>query len=98
MADTIPVLGTGTMGAPMASNLAKAGFEVRAWNRTRERAEPLADEGIDVLDGPAQATEGADVVLTILSDTGAVVASAEDALPEGAVWLQMSTIGIEGSE
>lgn len=86
------------MGRPIASNLAKAGTEVRAWNRTRERAEPLTQEDIRVTDTAAQATDGADVVLTILADTDAVVSSVEDALPEGAVWLQMSTIGIEGTE
>ena len=41
--ETIAVLGTGTMGAPIARHLLKAGFDVRAWNRTRERAEPLAE-------------------------------------------------------
>ncbi len=96
---TVAVLGAGgIMGRPMASNLAKTGLEVRAWNRTRERAEPLADQGVEVLDTAAEATEGADAVLTILSDTDAVTSSVEDALPAGSVWLQMSTIGIEGSE
>jgi 3-hydroxyisobutyrate dehydrogenase len=86
------------MGRPMARNLAAAGFEVRAWNRTQERAEPLAEKGVRVMDAPVEATDGAEVVLTILSDTDAVVSSVEGALPEGAIWLQMSTIGIEGTE
>ena len=43
----VAVLGTGIMGAPMARNLAAAGHEVRAWNRSRERAEPLAADGVD---------------------------------------------------
>jgi len=38
----IAVLGTGTIGFPVARNLARAGFDVRAWNRTREKAEPLS--------------------------------------------------------
>jgi 3-hydroxyisobutyrate dehydrogenase len=41
---TVAVLGTGHMGAPMARNLARAGHEVRVWNRTRAKAEPLADD------------------------------------------------------
>jgi 3-hydroxyisobutyrate dehydrogenase len=95
----VAVLGAGgIMGRPIATNLAKAGFEVRAWNRTRERAEPLADEGIDIFDSPAEAGSGADAVLTILSDADAVASTAAGALPAGAVWLQMSTIGIAGTE
>ena len=44
--DTVAVLGTGIMGAPMARNLAGApGFPVRAWNRSGEKAAPLADAG-----------------------------------------------------
>jgi 3-hydroxyisobutyrate dehydrogenase len=97
--DTVAVLGAGgTMGRPIATNLARAGFEVRAWNRTRERAGPLADDGVDVVGDPAEATEGAAIVLTILSDADAVVSSIEGALARDSVWLQMSTIGIEGTE
>ena len=97
--DTIAVLGAGgIMGRPIASNLAKGGFEVRAWNRTRERAEPLADEGIAVVDSAAEAADGSEVLLTMLSDADAVVSSVEGILESGATWLQMSTIGIEGTE
>ncbi len=42
----VAVLGTGIMGAPMARNLAAAGHEVSAWNRSREKAEPLAEHGV----------------------------------------------------
>jgi 3-hydroxyisobutyrate dehydrogenase len=50
MADntTVAVLGTGIMGAAMARNLLEAGMEVRVWNRTREKAEPLADDSARV--------------------------------------------------
>ena len=74
VADTTRVafLGTGAMGAPMASNVARAGIEVRAWNRTRDRAEPLAADGVDVVDTAAEAAEGADVVVTMLADGPAV--------------------------
>jgi 3-hydroxyisobutyrate dehydrogenase len=40
---TVGVLGSGIMGAAMARNLLKAGMELRVWNRTREKAQPLAD-------------------------------------------------------
>jgi 3-hydroxyisobutyrate dehydrogenase len=98
MADqrTIAVLGAGgIMGRPMAANLAKAGFTVRAWNRTREKAE---QDGVEVFDSPAEATEGAGTVLTMLSDASAVLDAAGDALREGVLWLQTSTIGIDGTE
>jgi 3-hydroxyacyl-CoA dehydrogenase len=59
MADntTVAVLGTGIMGAAMARNLLEAGMEVRVWNRTREKAEPLADDSARVAEGPAEAAE-----------------------------------------
>ncbi|MFD3837280.1 NAD(P)-binding domain-containing protein, partial [Streptomyces sp. NPDC058642] len=57
---TVSVLGTGIMGAAMARNLARAGHTVRAWNRSRAKAEPLAADGIAVAGTPAEAVEGAD--------------------------------------
>lgn len=93
---SIAVLGTGYMGAPMARNLAAANYDVRAWNRTREKAEPLTEEGVTVTDSPSDAVRDASVVITMLSD-GAVVDqvidAAADALDDAAVWLQMSTVG-----
>ena len=89
----------GTMGLAMARNLAGAGIDVRAWNRTREKAEPLADDGTAVADTPGEAAGGADVVLTMLSDADAVIAvmdgddGAAGVVEGGATWLQMSTSG-----
>ena len=45
---TVAVLGTGTMGAPIARNLIRAGFEVRVWNRTPDKAAALVDAWHDV--------------------------------------------------
>lgn len=98
MSTIVAVLGTGIMGAPMARNLAGAGLEVRAWNRTREKAEPLASDGVTVCDTAAEAASGADVLVTMLLDGDAVRSAASDALPEladGALWAQMSTVGLE---
>jgi len=93
---TVAVLGTGIMGAPMARNIAAAGHEVRVWNRTRDRAEALTDVAA-VASTPAEAVERADVVVTSLAD-GAVVdevmRAAAPSLRAGAVWLQMSTVGV----
>ena len=60
---TVAFLGTGIMGAPMARNVAGAGLPVRAWNRTREKAEPLAEHGVEIADSAPAAVEGADVGL-----------------------------------
>ena len=101
MALTVAVLGTGIMGAPMARNLAGAGLEVRAWNRTAEKARPLAEHGVTVADDAAEAVRGADVALTMLADADATLAVADQALGalDGeAIWLQAGTIGIEGTE
>jgi 3-hydroxyisobutyrate dehydrogenase len=98
----IAVLGTGIMGAPMARNLLAAGFGVRVWNRTTEKAAPLADDGATVAESPGEAASGADVLLTMLSDADSVSQAAAggalDSLSEGAVWIQTSTVGIEGNE
>ena len=98
---TVAVLGTGIMGAAMARNLLSDGMEVRAWNRSREKAEPLAKDGAEVADDPADAARGAAFLLTMLSDADAIEeAVAGDVLPalaEGGVWLQMSTVGEEGN-
>jgi 3-hydroxyisobutyrate dehydrogenase len=102
MSSTVAVLGAGgTMGLGMSRNIRKAGMQVRAWNRSREKADPLAGEGITVVDSAREAVEGADVLLTILSDGDAVLDVANQVLPaagDGAVWLQMSTIGHEATE
>jgi len=103
MADSIAVLGTGIMGAPIARNLARRGFDVRAWNRTRAKAEPLADDGVRVASSPADAARGADFVLTMLGDGKAVestMTTASGALPamgENAIWLQCATVGIDAT-
>lgn len=97
---TVAVLGTGTMGAPMARNLAAAGLDVRAWNRTPERATPLGDVAT-VCATPAQAVAGADVVVTMLFDADSVLETmreARDGLAPGTIWLQQSTIGVAGCD
>ena len=98
---TVALLGTGTMGAGMATNIARAGLPLRVWNRSREKAEPLAGAGAVVAGSPAEAVEGADLVLTMLFDVDAVASTMEQArasLAPGAVWVQQSTVGVEGSD
>jgi 3-hydroxyisobutyrate dehydrogenase len=98
----VAVLGTGIMGAAMARNLLSAGMQVGAWNRSREKAEPLAKDGAEVADDPADAARGADFLMTMLADADVVEEAVGDgalpALAEDSVWLQMSTVGEEGSD
>lgn len=101
----VAVLGAGgTMGFGMARNIARAGMRLRAWDRSREKAEPLSENGARVVDTPAQAAEDASVVVTMLPDADAVLAVMEG--PDGflagvhgsVIWAQMSTIGVQGTE
>jgi 3-hydroxyisobutyrate dehydrogenase len=65
----VAFIGMGTMGAPMALNILKAGFEVTVHNRTRAKEEAVAAQGAKRAASPAEAATGADVVITCLSDT-----------------------------
>ena len=98
MPDRVAVLGTGIMGAPMARNLLKAGFEVSAWNRTPDKARALGEDGADVAETPADAVRHANFVLTVLADGEAVaevMKHAAGAMRDDAIWLQASTVGEE---
>src|SRR4051812_28427863 len=97
----VAVLGTGIMGAPMARNMARAGLDVTAWNRSREKTEPLLRDGIQIAESPSDAVGEADIVVTMLIDGDAVLevmagdGGALGAIQESAVWAQMSTVGLE---
>ena len=62
-------IGLGTMGAPMARNLLKGGFDVTVHNRTRAKEEALEREGAHRAASPADAARNADIVVTIVADT-----------------------------
>jgi 3-hydroxyisobutyrate dehydrogenase len=95
----VAVLGTGTIGEPIARNLARAGFGVRAWNRTRAKAEPLAQDGATVCDSAADATRDAELVLTVLADAEATAETIQELeFAEEAVWIQSATVGVDGAE
>jgi 3-hydroxyisobutyrate dehydrogenase len=101
MSPSVAVLGTGIMGAGMARSLLREGLEVTVWNRSTDKAKPLADDGARVADTAADAVSAADVVITMLFDTDAVAQTIEPVLPrfrDGAVWVQTSTVGIEGTD
>jgi 3-hydroxyisobutyrate dehydrogenase len=97
----IAFLGTGIMGGPMARHLAQAGHDVTVWNRSADKAAPLAEQGAEVADDPAGAVAGAEVLVTMLTDAGVVeevMGAAAPAAAPGTVWWQASTVGIEGAE
>jgi 3-hydroxyisobutyrate dehydrogenase len=101
--EAVPViafLGTGRMGGPMAANLARAGFGVRAWDRTAGRAADLAEVGAIVAASPAEAVKGAGILVTMLADGPATEQawSGPDGLlaaSPGLIWVQMATVGLE---
>jgi 3-hydroxyisobutyrate dehydrogenase-like beta-hydroxyacid dehydrogenase len=83
------------MGAAVAERLLDAGYPLTVYNRTRRKAEPLAGRGATVADSAAVLAEGADVVLTSLSDDDALEAVAGEvvaAAREGATLVDMSTV------
>ncbi len=94
----IAFVGLGTMGAPMAMSLLRAGYRLTVHNRTRDREEPLAAAGAARAASPAEAAQGAEVIITCVSDTPDVreVVLGERGVihgaRRGAVVVDMSTI------
>ncbi|MBF4161618.1 NAD(P)-dependent oxidoreductase [Nocardioides acrostichi] len=93
----VALLGTGTMGLGMAGNIAAAGLRLRVWNRSVERAEPLRDVAT-IARTAQEAVAGADIVVTMLYDADSVLEVVGGLDLGDAVWLQTSTVGVEGSD
>lgn len=97
----IGFIGLGNMGHAIVENMLKAGHRVRVWNRTRERAEPLAALGAHIVDEPAQAFAG-DAVFSMLADDAAMTQVIDAALLEGAVrglvHVNMATVSVALAE
>ncbi len=97
---TVALLGTGIMGAGMARNIAGAGLPLVVWNRSRDKAEALADVAT-VADSVAEAVDGADVVITMLYDADSIASVMEEArghLGADTVWVQQATVGVAGCD
>ena len=94
----IGFVGTGIMGAPMARNARKAGFEVTATNRTPARAEALTKDGITVVATPRQVARRSDIVVTMVVDSPDVESvlfgpdGVASGAQEGLLAIDMSTI------
>lgn len=98
MSRTIAFIGLGIMGLPMAKNLVSAGFDVRGFNRSPERAQTLAEAGGRAAGSIAEAVDGAEVIITMVPDSPDVedVLTREDGIlahaGQGATWIDFSTI------
>lgn len=101
--EPVAVLGIGAMGHGMATSALRAGIPTIVWNRTPAATRDLAALGADVAATAADAARRAAIVVTMVTDTQAVLSTARDqgmlaALAPGAIWAQMSTIGVAGIE
>jgi 3-hydroxyisobutyrate dehydrogenase len=99
--EPVAVLGIGAMGHGMAASALRAGIPTVVWNRRPAATRDLAGLGAGVAETAADAARRAAVVVTMVTDTDAVISIARDqgmlaALPPGAIWAQMSTIGVAG--
>lgn len=97
MTRKIAFLGTGLMGAPMASRLLDAGFDVTVWNRNSAKSAPLTEKGATLAQSAAEAVETADVIITMLTDGPAVRdvlfdQGAAAVMKKGSVVIDMSSI------
>jgi 3-hydroxyisobutyrate dehydrogenase len=101
--EPVAVLGIGAMGHGMATSALRAGIPTIVWNRRPAATRDLAGLGADVAETAADAARRAPIVVTMVTDTDAVMSIARDqgmltALAPGAIWVQMSTIGVAGIE
>ncbi len=92
--------GLGAMGTGIVRRLLGAGYEVVGWNRSPEKADELAPDGLRVAGTPADIARECDVVFSMLTNAAAVESVVGAALPDlgpGKVWLDCSTIGPDES-
>jgi 3-hydroxyisobutyrate dehydrogenase-like beta-hydroxyacid dehydrogenase len=95
---TLGFVGLGAMGSRMALRLLGAGHPLVGYNRTAAKAEPLVAAGMKLATSPRGVAEAADVVFSMVTDTGALAAVAHGAdgviagLRPGATWVEMSTV------
>lgn len=99
--ETIGFIGTGHLGYPIAENLLKAGYHLKIYNRTREKAQPLAQLGAALVNSPEETATKGGIVLSLVADDKAVEAIATDALVQalgaGGIHVSMSTISPDTS-
>jgi 3-hydroxyisobutyrate dehydrogenase len=99
---TVAVIGAGIMGSAMTRNLVAAGLNTRVWDGSPAATAPLAAAGAGAVPSAREAVRDADVVITMLPTANAVESvifdgDVADAFPDGCVWAQMGTIGVEAT-
>jgi 3-hydroxyisobutyrate dehydrogenase len=99
--EPVAVLGIGGMGHGMAASALRAGIPTIVWDRRAEATRDLTGLGGQVAATAADAARRAAIVVTMVTDADAVISIARDqgmlaALEPGAIWAQMSTIGVAG--
>ena len=72
MINKISFIGIGLMGLPMAKNILKAGYSLKVFNRTQNKAEPLKEFGAEIVSSIDDVVKESDVVITMLTDDGAI--------------------------
>jgi len=94
----VGVAGLGKMGAAIAARLIEVGHQVAVWNRSPDKAKPLADAGAKVAATPAALAASCDTVISVLTDAGAIetVYGGPDGLlsgnAKGTLFIEMSTV------
>jgi len=101
--DPVAVLGIGAMGHGMATSALRGAIPTIVWNRSPDATRDLVTLGAEVAETVADAAQRAAIVVTMVTDADAVISIARDqgmlaALAPGAIWVQMSTIGVAGIE
>ncbi|MDD4648583.1 MAG: NAD(P)-dependent oxidoreductase, partial [Desulfoplanes sp.] len=90
-------IGTGVMGSPMCMHLIEAGYPMRVYNRSRDKAAPLVGKGAVWCDSPAELAQGCDIVFSIVgfpADVEKVILGEQGALStlaEGGIMVDMTT-------
>jgi 3-hydroxyisobutyrate dehydrogenase len=99
----VAVLGLGIMGSALAQNAARAGLNTTGWDRKAEHISMLGSDRLHIAQTVQEAVRDADVVVTMVSDADAVLSIMQErgafaAMKAAAAWVQMSTIGVEGTD
>ena len=94
---TIGFIGTGLMGLPMAKNILKSRFKLKAFNRSIEKAEPLKEFGAEISKSISAVVKDSDFIITMLTDDSAVDAITSnkeflDNLKSGSTVIDMSSV------
>lgn len=98
MSEALGFIGLGSMGLPIATNLIESGYKLRVYNRTLQKAQPLAEKGAEVVDSPASVVEPGGIAITMLANDQALEAvvlgndGILNKLGTGGIHLSMSTV------